>query len=303
MRRLLALALTAAIAGCAGGGDQDLTPADGGDSHDAATTGGRLAMTAEGTTGEGTTGSARKGSSGSTGEATTGGFRTGGGSSGSSGSGTTGSAGGTTGSAEPPAPVCPGVGAYCGDDGVTNGQANTLYECPGSGEGPSSFQPCGLGCQVEPAGTPDYCKGSCPAVAQAALSWEANVIHAGQAGNCNPNPPACYDDYCMQFVGDAYQYGAGVSIPRAGTAADDIQNFRNQGAWNGWYAGAVPPCGAIIVWSGNGCNFDDGHIVISNGDGTASTSGWSGFAGSTNASLSWLSSVECAQPAGWANVP
>jgi hypothetical protein len=128
------------------------------------------------------------------------------------------------------------------------------------------------------------------------------MIQAGQAGNCNPNPPACYDDYCMQFVGDAYQ-NAGVTIPRNGTAAGDIANFQNQGTWNNWVDGANPPCGAIVVWAGNGCNQDDGHIVISNGDGTASTSGWTGYAGATHASLAWLSSMECSQPAGWANPP
>ena len=193
--------------------------------------------------------------------------------------------------------VCPGAGAYCGNDGVTGGSAGTLYQCPGAGEAPSSSTVCSNGCKVEPSGTSDYCisapppdGGSCPSDYAAALAWEAGVISAGDAGNCSGSPPSCCSDWCLEFVADAFS-NAGVSVPELahGYAYETIADFQNAGNWTAWSSGAVPPCGAIVVWAAAAGNGGDGHIVISNGDGTASTSGWPGYAGSSNAAISWLS--------------
>jgi hypothetical protein len=59
-------------------------------------------------------------------------------------------------------------------------------------------------------------------------------------------------------------------------------------------------CGAILYWPANTCNGEDGHVVICNGDGTVSTSGWPGFAGGTSTTITWLDGEECgATPAGY----
>ena len=79
--------------------------------------------------------------------------------------------------------------------------------------------------------------------------------------------PYCYSDYCDGFVNDASS--------NAGHHQWELSAYD----CNGWY----------------------GHVVICNGDGTASTSGWTNFGGLTHASISWLESMECGRaPAGYA---
>ncbi|MHB1843480.1 MAG: hypothetical protein ACYCWW_01420, partial [Deltaproteobacteria bacterium] len=196
--------------------------------------------------------------------------------------------------------VCPGTGAYCGSDGVTGGSANTLYQCPGAGQAPTSAQACSAGCQVESTGTPDYCKGACGGASGAALSWQAQKIAAGEGGNCGGSPPSCYSDWCLAFVNNAF---AAANDPAsehfAPSAAQAAQNAESSGNWT-WWNGSCP-CGAILFWAGNPCNGGDGHVVICNGDGTASTSGWPGYSGSSHAPIGWLVSMECGHsPAGYA---
>ena len=62
--------------------------------------------------------------------------------------------------------TCPGSGRDCGNDGVTNGVATTLYICQGSGQAAPSYIPCPNGCQVNSTGVPDVCNSpaspSCP---------------------------------------------------------------------------------------------------------------------------------------------
>jgi hypothetical protein len=48
-----------------------------------------------------------------------------------------------------------GNGLYCGNDGVTNGNAGTLYQCTNGAA--SVSQVCPNGCKINPPGTPDAC--------------------------------------------------------------------------------------------------------------------------------------------------
>lgn len=184
--------------------------------------------------------------------------------------------------------TCPTAGDYCGDDGL-NGPAGVLFHCAAAGQPPASSTTCDSGCTHEPAGTDDVCGGTCGTYGQAALSWEAGQLDAGNS----------WSDYCLGFVNNAYQ-AAGSNLwwlqePDAKTSLADAEGQPGFTSWNG-----SCPCGAILYWSANACNAWFGHIVICNGDGTVSTSGWPGFAGSTNASISWLSGQECGNaPAGY----
>jgi hypothetical protein len=58
--------------------------------------------------------------------------------------------------------------------------------------------------------------------------------------------------------------------------------------WNG-----SCPCGAVVYWPATSCNGNFGHVAICNGDGTVSTSGWPGFAGSSHTTIAWLDTMEC----------
>ena len=58
--------------------------------------------------------------------------------------------------------ICPGQGAYCGQDRVQGGATGTLYQCPGLGLAPGSSRACAGGCHVEPEGTPDFCDDASP---------------------------------------------------------------------------------------------------------------------------------------------
>lgn len=196
----------------------------------------------------------------------------------------------------PSGPICPGSGAYCGKDGVTGGQPDTLYSCPGAGRAPSSSTPCANGCSVQPPGYPDYCiaggGGSCSAAGQTALAFEASKLAT----------PYNYAEWCLRFVFDAYAY-AGVtrSWLAGGSAAISLSYARGAAGWVPWNGSC--PCGAVIYWPASSCNGSYGHVAICNGDGTASSSGWYGsypWPGSTRAQISWLNSMECGyQPAGY----
>jgi hypothetical protein len=150
---------------------------------------------------------------------------------------------------------------------------------------------CSGGCTVEPAGTNDVCagEGGCSALGQAALNWEAGQLNSGNA----------WSDYCLGFVNNAYAHaGNSPSYLHLADANASLDAARATGQfvpWNG-----TCPCGAILYWAANQCNAYYGHVVICNGDGTASTSGWPGFGGSTDASISWLDGSECGNtPAGY----
>ncbi len=187
---------------------------------------------------------------------------------------------------------CPaGDGLYCGSEVGAN--ANTLYQCTNGRL--STVRACPAGCAVEPAGTPDQCNaGSCDAYSREALAWEAKQLAEGHS----------YSDYCLAFVSQAFRYGAGVTVRelQKATAADSLDAYRAEGKLHPW-AGTAP-CGVILFWDRNRRNGYAGHIVISNGDGTVSTSGWPGFGGSTHASISWLDNMECGnRPAGYADPP
>ena len=187
---------------------------------------------------------------------------------------------------------CPSSGAYCGNDGL-NGPANVLYQCSGVGASPGSPTICTSGCSVQPSGTPDYCIGAngggCNATEQTALNWEANQLNTGHP----------WSDLCLGFVNNAFKNaGDSLGYLQQYSAADALAAARNTGRFVNWNGSC--PCGGILFWGANSCNGEDGHIVICNGDGTVSTSGWPGFSGSTHAGISWLDGMECGYtPAGY----
>jgi hypothetical protein len=59
----------------------------------------------------------------------------------------------------PPAPDCSHRSGWnCGNDGVINGVANTLYDCKLGQSTPLAANVCPDGCVVMPEGTPDHCQ-------------------------------------------------------------------------------------------------------------------------------------------------
>jgi hypothetical protein len=136
---------------------------------------------------------------------------------------------------------------------------------------------------------------TCNSVGQSALAYEASKLALGDY----------FSDDCLGFVQlafhrvESYLADPGCS----GTAADSLACARKATGWTAWDGSC--PCGAILYWAGNSCNGEDGHVVICNGDGTASTSGWptsngGHYGGSTHASISWLDGEECGhEPAGY----
>lgn len=186
------------------------------------------------------------------------------------------------------ATACPSAGDYCGDDKL-GGPGGFLFHCAAAGQAPASYTACSGACVTEPQGYDDFCAGACSAQGASALQWEASELAAGNS----------YSDYCLGFVNQAYQH--------AGQALGYLQQYDAQHAlaaaqatgqfvaWNG-----TCPCGGILFWSANACNADYGHVVICNGDGTVSTSGWPGYGGSPHADIGWLSTEECGNaPAGY----
>jgi hypothetical protein len=187
---------------------------------------------------------------------------------------------------------CPTAGDYCGNDGV-GGPANVLYHCAAAGQPPTSSTTCAMGCAIEPQGVSDVCAGAngCSAQGAAALAWEAGQLNSGNS----------WSDLCLGFVNNAYANATGGNSPwyfGAAGAAASLGQARGTGRFVNWNGSC--PCGAALYWDANACNANWGHIVICNGDGTVSTSGWPGYGGSTSASISWLDQEECGHaPAGY----
>ncbi len=184
---------------------------------------------------------------------------------------------------------CPGAGDYCGNDGV-GGAPNVLYHCNGANQPPASSTTCVAGCNVQPMGVPDFCNAQgCTQLGQAALNWEANQLNTGH----------CWCGLCLGFVNNAFAAaGNSPAYLHLATAADSLDAARATGKFVNWNGSC--PCGAILYWDANQCNGEDGHVVICNGDGTVSTSGWNGFAGATHATITWLDGMECGHtPAGY----
>lgn len=181
---------------------------------------------------------------------------------------------------------CPnGNGLYCGQE--VGADSNVLYQCTDGNL--SAAQQCNGACVVMPPGTPDACPSSCGGAGQAALAWEA-----GQLANGNS-----WSDLCLGFVNQAFKQ-AGMSIPelQKASAKDSLHTYQGEGKLVVW--GGSAPCGAIVFWEGNSCNGWWGHVVIANGDGTVSTSGWPGYGGSAHAGIGWLDQMECGHaPAGY----
>ena len=188
--------------------------------------------------------------------------------------------------------TCPTAGNYCGNDGV-GGPANVLYHCNGKGQAPASSTLCGAGCAVMPQGISDLCNQpgnpGCSAEGHAALNWEQNQLNTGHP----------WSSLCLGFVNNAWAAaGNSPGYLHLNTANDSLNAARATGRFVNWSGGC--PCGAILYWAANNCNQEDGHVVICNGDGTVSTSGWKGFSGATHAAIGWLDGEECGHtPAGF----
>jgi FG-GAP-like repeat len=155
-----------------------------------------------------------------------------------------------------------------------------------------------LGCssQVDSANTSaSALSATCNSLGQSALAYEASKLAVGDY----------FSDDCLGFVQLAFNraesYLAAKGCSEA--AADSLACARKATGWTVWDGSC--PCGAILYWDANSCNGQDGHVVICNGDGTASTAGWptangGHYSGSTHASIAWLDQEECRhEPAGY----
>ena len=189
---------------------------------------------------------------------------------------------------------CPdGDGLFCG--GAVGGDGQVLYRCADGAL--TAVQQCAGPCQPGGGGAEDHCPASnaCTSLGRAALDWEAHQLAIGNS----------YSDYCLAFVYQAYRYGAGLIIGdlQAPAAVDAWHNMQRDGRAHPW-TGSAPPCGAIMFWEANSCNGGYGHVAISNGDGTLSTSGWPGFGGSPRVTTDWMDRMDCGHlPAGWVDSP
>jgi hypothetical protein len=151
-----------------------------------------------------------------------------------------------------PPPICLGsqAGAYCGNDMVQNGDANTLYQCPGANQAPTSATPCANGCVVEPPGMPDQC-----AVASSGdtfrLPW-APSTSMQLTQDCN-------DSCCNDHVGNdeyAWDWANGGSFTVRAARGGTITHLK---------INSTTGCGSST------CANDANFIVIDHGDGTQST--------------------------------
>src|ERR1700722_2077904 len=102
----------------------------------------------------------------------------------------------------------------------------------------------------------------CSGLAAAALSWEAAQLAAGES----------HSDECLGFVQSAFRNaGNEPAYLEGGTAAESLAKAQATGDFVPWDGSC--PCGGILYWAANSVNPEDGHVVICNGDGTASTAG------------------------------
>ena len=151
-----------------------------------------------------------------------------------------------------PPPTCLGsqAGAYCGNDMMQNADADTLYQCPGPGQAPTSATPCANGCVVETQGTADHC----------AASSSGNTYRLPWAPSTSMQlTQDCNDSCCSDHVGnDEYAWdwanggGFAVRAARGGTITHLKIN-------------STTGCGSST------CANDANFIVIDHGDGTQST--------------------------------
>ena len=180
-----------------------------------------------------------------------------------------------------PALACPGGGDYCGADGVQNGDASTLYHCPGAGAAPSSGEPCSLGCLQMPPGTNDLCAPSCPTSGAYCGDDQLGgpggfLFHCSAAGQAPASFDACggacvtepqgYDDFCAGSCSaqgasalqwEAGQLAAGNSYSdyclgfvnqayqQAGTRLGYLQQYDAQDALS-----AAQATGNFVPWNG-----------------------------------------------------
>ncbi len=93
------------------------------------------------------------------------------------------------------------TGDYCGGDKVSNGEADTLYQC--NGPGPATVKErCANGCTVAPAGQDDYCEAAaatCDADAATGDYCGGDKVSNGRANtlySCNGPGPATVKERC-----------------------------------------------------------------------------------------------------------
>ncbi len=163
----------------------------------------------------------------------------------------------------PPQPLCPtgsawnGAGGYCGNNGLTNADANTLYQCANAGQPPTSAQPCANGCTHAPAGTNDYCASAGTCNLAAFMSQYSNQC----TGYPGWSPSGQCTDLALRwvaFLGLPVQF-SGNAIQWAGKNVQGFTWIQN----NANNPNLVPSPGDIVVWnSGEGVTSTYGHVDI-----------------------------------------
>lgn len=172
---------------------------------------------------------------------------------------------------------------------IRPGMVLTIPGAPGTAAEPaveSLAEPPGPAAEEPPAAPP----APPPAIpgADEALAWQGRQLAAGNS----------YSLWCLAFVNQAYQ-AAGRRVPELGkpSAADSMDTYRAQGRLQPM--DTIPPRGAVVFYDRTASN-PYGHIVLSNGDGTVSTSGWPGFAGSATVAIDRLNAMLGRPAIGWA---
>ncbi len=148
-------------------------------------------------------------------------------------------------------PIClgPQAGAYCGNDAMKDADADTLYQCPGANQAPSSAAPCPNGCVVESQGKADHCK---------AVVTPGGYKLPWKPGKTMYLTQDCNDSCCSDHINNdkyAWDFANGdftVVAARGGTVTHVKINSGNG-------------CGA------KSCANDANFIVIDHGDGTQAT--------------------------------
>jgi hypothetical protein len=129
-------------------------------------------------------------------------------------------------------------------------------------------QGCGVPTVGDIESTGAAVTGQCGAEGRAALNWEAANLHNGVGYGC-------WNDLCGSFVYQATQAAGNVPVPawdHANTAEDMRQQSISAGVFTSWDGSC--PCGAVLFYQANSNNSWFGHVVLCDGDGNASSSGW-----------------------------
>jgi hypothetical protein len=263
---VVGLSLSLCITACAGSDESDDPGATGGD-------GGSGAIAGSGSW-PGNGGSATGGTAGAGNTAGSGGVS-------GSGGGETGGSGGTVQN-----PICLGsqAGAYCGSGEMQDADPNTLYQCPGAGQPPSSSTPCPAGCIVEAPGTADHC---------AAVTSPNGYKFPWQPGQSMQLTQDCNDSCCADHVNDdgyAWDFANGGSFLVVAARGGTITHLKINSTTGCGNSSCVDAANVIVIDHGDGTHSTYLHLqgmtlaggvscggTVSQGQAlaTAGTTGWS----------------------------